>query len=478
MANDVTYDASLFEVKKKEPEKRYSHVNLERHKRGNIILPDRMPIAKAISWLKKMERDEQTLVNFYREFDFHPDDGAVGLAAVLKEVFGWQELKAERSFFGDILPTMVQVKTGVGTHITVPWGRMALPGVEGFIQTSVKVEDREEMEREYGEDVDCTPKFVIRGEIWKRDTQKCEVICDLLEEYVRQHSIFRGAAFTSKRDFIDLGSTSIDDLIFGPTTLAQIETSIFTPIIKTEAVRQAKIPLKRGVLLEGPYGTGKTLTAYVTAKHAVIHGWTFILVHGKDSLNKALQFAKQYEPAVVFMEDIDNGVGGQTRTERINTVLNTIDGIITKTSELMVILTTNHVERINKAMLRPGRLDAIVHVGPPEPEAIERLIRKYGRDLVPEDEDLAPVVEACLGMIPATIREVVERSKLFTISRTGQAKVVQALDLIESAKQMKHHVNLMEPETDEKGEVRLLATWKGDKGEMATAGKKVAEEDE
>jgi transitional endoplasmic reticulum ATPase len=475
MANEVQYDASLFEVKKKEPEKRYTHVNLERHQKGNIILPDRMPIAKAISWLKKMERDEQTLVNFYREFDFHPDDGAVGLAAVLKEVFGWQELKAERSFFGDILPTMVQIKTGVHTHITVPWGRMALPGVEGFIQTSVKVEDREEMEREYGEEADCTPKFVIRGEIWKRDTQKCEVICDLLEEYVKKNSIFRGSAFTSKRDFIDLGNTNTDDLIFGPTTLAQIETSIFTPITKTEAVRAAKIPLKRGVLLEGPYGTGKTLTAYVTAKHAVQHDWTFILVHGKDSLNKALQFAKQYEPAVVFMEDIDSGVGGQERTDRINSVLNTIDGIITKSSELMVILTTNHVERINKAMLRPGRLDAIVHVGPPEPEAIERLILKYGAGLVDKDADLKPVVAACEGMIPATIREVVERSKLFAISRTGQAAGVGTLDLIESAKQMKHHVDLMAPEVENKGEVKLLATWKGDKEQLAAVGTKVTE---
>jgi SpoVK/Ycf46/Vps4 family AAA+-type ATPase len=76
-------------------------------------------------------------------------------------------------------------------------------------------------------------------------------------------------------------------------------------------VQAHKVPLKRGVLLEGPYGTGKTLTAFVTAKKCVENGWTFIMLDRVAALKEALTFARMYAPAVVFAEDIDRSVEGE-----------------------------------------------------------------------------------------------------------------------------------------------------------------------
>jgi transitional endoplasmic reticulum ATPase len=85
----------------------------------------------------------------------------------------------------------------------------------------------------------------------------------------------------------------------------------------------------------------------------------------------------------------------------------------------MVVLTTNHLDVINPAMLRPGRLDAVIEVTAPDQAAVERLIRVYAREMLTEDVDVSHVAQQLAGQIPAVVREVVERSKLYWLTRTG-----------------------------------------------------------
>src|SRR5262249_9702485 len=112
----------------------------------------------------------------------------------------------------------------------------------------------------------------------------------------------------------------------------------------------------------------KTLTAYVTAKKSSSNNWTFIYLDRVAGLHEAFRFAKQYAPSVIFAEDIDRAVNGDDRTTDIDDVLNTIDGIESKGGEIITILTTNHVDQINRAMLRPGRLDAVISIQAPDAE--------------------------------------------------------------------------------------------------------------
>src|SRR5690606_34759444 len=132
---------------------------------------------------------------------------------------------------------------------------------------------------------------------------------------------------------------------------AQIRTNLLAPLLYTEACRRHKIPLKRGVLLEGPYGTGKTQTAYACALLATQNNWTFIYLDRVAALDEALVFARQYAPAVVFAEDIDRVTQGE-RSVEIDDVLNNLDGIDSKNTDIITILTSNHANNINKAMLR------------------------------------------------------------------------------------------------------------------------------
>lgn len=404
--------ASLFKTGEPPKPKQYTHVQVERSERGVITLPVGMPFDAAITWLKKMKEDEETVIRFKREYNAHPHDGAVALHEVLKMLFGWTEMH---------WPTFMTVKTGVNEQLSIPWGQFSLPGIGGVVATS-QIGGKEDAETHKW----IPLQFQLTAEIRKGDKEKVELIGQLVQDWLNEKSIYRGKAITVNRDFIDLSKTDPNDLIFGPEVAAQLEMSIFTPLEQTELCVQAGIPLKRGVLLYGPYGCGKSLCCTVTAIKAVRNGWTFLVGRPEDSLPQLLAFAQQYEPCCIFMEDLDAAISGEERTSKVNEILNTVDSVVSKGRRLMMVLTTNHLEKISSAMLRPGRLDAIIEISFPDRVATERLMRRYGRDLIPVAEDLGEAIELCVEhrFIPATIRELVERSKLMAISRERRADVL------------------------------------------------------
>jgi transitional endoplasmic reticulum ATPase len=432
--------ASMFKTDPPEKEKEYSHVTIEKTDRATILLPKAMSINTAIKWLQKQEISEQEEVGFLREFQFHPNDGLVAMHNVLKRLFGWTEMVATHTFFGKIVPQFITIPVNVDQTVSVPHGKFGLPGVEGFVMTAAvgglnpdtnKVEPY---------------RFVMRGQVWRRDIPKLNTIADLIQAYVDEFSIYRGKAIDSGRNFIDLKDVKYDDIIFGPSTMSQMQTSIFTPLQYTKLVQDSGIPLKRGILLEGPYGCGKSLTARVTARIAIDNRWTFILGKPQDNLVELMHFGMQYEPACIFVEDVDAEAAGEVRDQKLNAILNTVDGVQSKGRKLMMVLTTNHIEKINRAMLRPGRLDAIIHVGFPEIEAVTALVRKYGGKLLPQE---ASIEKACTFMhenkfIPATIRETVERAKLFAISRLKSVEaMIDGRDLEHAADQTAHQQKLV-----------------------------------
>ena len=130
--------------------------------------------------------------------------------------------------------------------------------------------------------------------------------------------------------FLDLSKIDPNKVIYSEEVLTQLNTNLWSVLEHTDLMRSYGLPLKRAVLLEGPYGTGKTLAGTLTAKRAVENGWTFILVRpGQDDLFTALKTAQVYAPAVVWFEDIDGLAKGGT-DEQISRLLDALDGAQTK----------------------------------------------------------------------------------------------------------------------------------------------------
>lgn len=438
--------ASLAHLVGAEAEKKkaefFKHTDTDIKYEGKKIVlpgnPTNMPIDDAIDALERKKADLEQEMDTHEVIDAFPLDGAVAFVKALKELYGWANSVPTPGFFGPQNPKMLTVETGLNESVQVPWGKFQVPGVENKIGIT-------------NDDSPNGPVLIIYGTVRKREQHIIKEIADKTREILKTESIYRGKAVRLRVDsdgdlnlnippqFIDTSSAKPEELIMSREIEEQIETSLLTPIKHTKACVEHGIPLNRGVLLEGKYGTGKTMTAMMTGQTCEQNDWTFILLDNVKGLKEALLFAQRYQPAVVFAEDIDRIA--DSRDESGNDLLNTIDGALTKSAKVITCLTTNYVEKIHSAMLRPGRLDAVIRVTPPDGEAVGRLLRLYGRDLISADESLIEVGEHLQGNIPATIREVVERSKLGMLSR-GDTSLTES-DLLIAAKGMAHHLDLL-----------------------------------
>lgn len=446
-ASEELEDVEYEEEKKVEKVRRFKDVSVKRAG-TQITLPEGMTYEQGIKWLDRKRQEDEREVQIAEQIDAFPLDGAYAIFRAMSRKYGFVGMVPTPGFFGSTPPTMIGVEAGPGQMVQVPWGSMQIPNIQGRLETGVAHKDGRQV-------------FVLHGIVRQKHKKEVAELAAMAREIVRKESIYKGKAIRASfpelnpRDFnpmshapkfIDTAEVKENELIFSQDVRAQVASYLFTPIEKTALCREHNIPLKRGILLEGPYGTGKTQTAYVAAKKAVENGWTFIYLDTVDNLQRAIFFAQQYGPAVIFAEDIDSVMDGE-RTEDMNGILNTIDGVDTKGHEIIVVLTTNHVENINPAMLRPGRLDAVIQVRAPDAHAVQALLRLYSRGLIPADENLDEVGRVLKGHIPAVIREVVERSKLNTIMRLSkdEAFTLKQGDLLVAAESILAQVELINP---------------------------------
>ena len=432
-------------------------------KRGtsDIVLPTGMSYDEAIEWLYRKKEEDETVVDLQHQIQCHPLDGAYALLKAIQKRFGWANMVPTPGFFGPTPPSMITMRVGPNEDDTVmvPWGKMQIPKFDGTIYVDYQA-------------VDSIPAFIIGASTKKKDQAKFYELAKLAQHFVETESVYHRKALSMKLDwvregrlfdpridgfkFINLSGVKEAQLIFDKTTTDILEATLFSFIENVDRCRELHIPLKRGVLLEGPYGVGKTLTAYITAKKAIDNGFTFILVEDSRDLDKIITMARRYQPCVLFCEDIDRILSGQ-RDITVDSLLNTIDGLQSKGGEMILVLTSNNVENINQAMLRPGRLDAVIRLEAPDAEAVERLIRYYAGPLLETSSNIKSAAAKLQGNIPATIREVVERAKMISMikGRTGE-KSITGDDLDISAESMKRQLQLLIPKPVVQDKVKLF----------------------
>ena len=419
-----------------------------------IVVPEHLNYDDAIAALTRRKKEEEEPIAVMHEFNMTVPEGMVALLNTLRELYGFVNPTSTPSWFGPQPPTFLAIDVAPGVTEQVPWGRIVIPGVSGHLDTSLSWKNG------------C-PVFMLSGQVKGKDKNQIQKIADRMREMVRERSLYRGKAIRVKfvgedeassmddffPKFVDTADVKPSDLIFQRDTQELVDVTLFTPIEHSGECRDLKIPLRRGILLEGPYGVGKTLTANVTASKCVENGWTFIYLEDVTKLKQALEFARHYQPAVVFAEDIDQVLGDPSeRDEDVNDILNSIDGIDTKNAEVITVLTTNNLTQITQAMLRPGRLDTVVPVRPPDAEAAVRLVQLFADKMLDPTEDTARIGEALAGKIPAVIREVVERSKLSAVRRLsdgGELRIV-ADDIVLAAQGMATHLKLLQPLVEDK----------------------------
>jgi hypothetical protein len=421
---------------------------------GSIGIPEGMTLSEAIWWMMLKQRDLETEVAINERIEGFPIDVAHALQLAVMDLFGIRELRSTPGFFGDTPPTFITVPTDARGGVTeVFLGRFGVPGAEGFLETSRDFNDA----------------LWIRGKIRQKSLPVLKTLLKRTKELLVASSLYKGKAFRvgmeletegfdqkvtmTNPEFMDVTSMPAD-LMLNRDTWDLLTAGLWTPIERSAQTRfysnSAKRALKRGVLLYGPYGTGKSLTALFTAGKAESNGWTFIYLKDVKDLKRVYPFAARYAPSVIFAEDIDLVVkhGEDNNEDGINMLNNVLDGVDSKDKDVVLVLTTNHIEQLPASMLRPGRFDALVEYTLPDKDTAAKLVLQYGGGEIDMDNfDPEYVGQILEGNQPATIHEVIRRAKLYSQNRyDAQYRgplLVSTRDIDLSHKSMENHMKLL-----------------------------------
>lgn len=409
-------------------------------------LPRNMPIPDAIKSLQMAQEYAETEVTVVEFIDSFVWDAAVALDKAIKRTYtiAVQRKVPGNRFTPDRPPATIGVDVGNGEIRQVPWGRTFLPNVDGYLDVGMELKDGRVILV-----LSATVKRMFEDEIRK--------LAMLTREILTKESIYKGKAFRMKftdpddnylnivPKWIDVSRADESMLVLAPEVEDMVRTNLFAPLEIPERLMEDGIPFKSGVLLAGHYGTGKTMSALIAAKKAVMTGITFLQVEDPEEFARAVEFVRPYQPAVVFCEDIDRVMNGP-RTKEIDSILNTVDGINSKSNEIMVVLTTNQEDSIYPGMIRPGRIDTVIEFLRPDAPTIKRLLRMYAGDTLDPKADLSEAAKLLEGQIPAIVQQAVVRSRKSARRRNPLAKKVMISGdaLTESARTMQRQIELLE----------------------------------
>ncbi len=221
----------------------------------------------------------------------------------------------------------------------------------------------------------------------------------------------------------------------------ELREAVELPIKQPEVFTRMGIRPVRGVLLFGPPGTGKTLLAKAVATETEAN---FIAIKGPELLNKwvgeseksvreIFRKARQAAPCIVFMDELDaivprRGMDEGTHvTERmVNQLLSEIDGV-QNLDGVLVIGSTNRIDMIDPALLRPGRFDKLISIGLPEGNTRLEIFRIHTKEMpIAKDVNLKELARRTDGYSGADIEAMCREAAMIALRENIAAKIVTA----------------------------------------------------
>jgi cell division protease FtsH len=190
----------------------------------------------------------------------------------------------------------------------------------------------------------------------------------------------------------------------------------------------AKVP--KGVLLHGPPGTGKTLLAKAVANESGAQFFaqsaaSFVEMFaglGAARIRRLFAIARKHEPAIIFIDELD-AVGGRRgmdisgeKDQTLNQLLVEMDGFASS-GRVVVIAASNLLEKLDPALLRPGRFDRQVFVVPPDVKGRIGVLEVHTRDKPLGDVDLALVAQQTSGLTGADLANICNEAAIFATRR-------------------------------------------------------------
>jgi ATPase family associated with various cellular activities (AAA) len=250
-------------------------------------------------------------------------------------------------------------------------------------------------------------------------------ILDEVRRLAAGHNVYRGqvisfdaeacAAAGSRPAFLARPRIGRDEVVLPPDLLDGIERQVVGIARHATALRASGQHLKRGVLLHGPPGTGKTHTVrYLLSQ---LPGVTAIVLSGGSLrfIGEACSIARALQPSVVVVEDVDLLAGpGEAVCAHplLARLLNEMDGLAAD-ANVTFLLTASQADVLEDALAaRPGRIDHTARLPLPDAAARRRLVRLYQGGLHIGRASALAVVARTDGVTASFIRELLRRAAL------------------------------------------------------------------
>ncbi|MCD4759365.1 AAA family ATPase [archaeon] len=213
--------------------------------------------------------------------------------------------------------------------------------------------------------------------------------------------------------------------------IKEIYEVVELPMKNPELFEKVGIEPPRGILLYGPSGTGKTILAKAVAAST---NSTFIQIVGSELVQKFIgegaklvrdifKLAREKAPSIIFIDEVDSiaservdiGTSGEREVQRtFMQLLNEIDGF-KPLDNVKIIGATNRIDVLDGAILRPGRLDRLIHVPLPDDEGRKEIFKVHTQNMNLESVDFRQVASLTNSFSGAEIKSVCTEAGYFAI---------------------------------------------------------------
>ncbi|KAI6653261.1 Spermatogenesis-associated protein 5-like isoform X2 [Oopsacas minuta] len=243
--------------------------------------------------------------------------------------------------------------------------------------------------------------------------------------------------------------------IGGMTDIIQkIRETVEWPLKHPEAFTRLGLRPPRGILLYGPPGCSKTMIARAIATES---GLSFLAVKGPEIFSKwvgdserairdIFSKARMVAPAIIFFDEIDalaverEGQGSRVSDRVLTQLLTEMDGL-ERLEGVTVVAATNRPDLMDKALLRPGRMDRLIYIPIPDTVTREEIFRiKLSKMACEPDLILSGLIELSAGFSGAEIVNVCEEAAMICLQENIESKQIEQQHLEKAVKNLKPQI--------------------------------------